>query len=203
MALPQVWLQRLEFGFARQSACWPQDGGATRAAHALIVRMLGQARRTTGEARRPSPANNGHLTARIGARRMDRRERGARPTSTHEAYPMRSTRSVIGNPLKCFGEGDLDGILADYAPEAVLFTPQAPLKGADQIRPLLVALLAEFGKRGATFRLNHLSVDGEHGYILWSAETADNVYELATDTFVVRDGKIAAQSFAGKTVPRH
>lgn len=116
---------------------------------------------------------------------------------------MRSTRSVIGNPLKCFGEGDLDGILADYAPEAVLFTPQAPLKGADQIRPLLVALLAEFGKRGATFRLNHLSVDGEHGYILWSAETADNVYELATDTFVVRDGKIAAQSFAGKTVPRH
>ncbi|GIL05073.1 MAG: hypothetical protein AMXMBFR72_06950 [Betaproteobacteria bacterium] len=36
-----------------------------------------------------------------------------------------------------------------------------------------------------------------------SAETADNVYEFATDTFIVRDGMIAAQSFAGKIAPRH
>ena len=28
-------------------------------------------------------------------------------------------------------------------------------------------------------------------------------YELGTDTFVVRDGKIAVQSFAGKTAPRN
>jgi hypothetical protein len=41
-------------------------------------------------------------------------------------------------------------------------------------------------------------VDGDYAYILWSAETADNVYELGTDTFVVRDGKIVAQSFVGK-----
>ena len=45
-------------------------------------------------------------------------------------------------------------------------------------------------------------VDGDYAYILWTAETADNVYELATDTFVVRDGKIVAQSFAGKTAPK-
>lgn len=32
--------------------------------------------------------------------------------------------------------------------------------------------------------------------------TADNVYEYATDTFAVRDGKIAVQSFAGKIVPK-
>jgi ketosteroid isomerase-like protein len=116
---------------------------------------------------------------------------------------MRSTKSVIDNHLKCFGEGDLDGILSDYAQEAVLFTPQAPLKGAGEIRALFAAMLAEFGKPGATFRLEHLSVEGEHGYILWTAETAENVYELATDTFVVRDGKIAVQSFAGKITPKH
>ena len=116
---------------------------------------------------------------------------------------MRSTRSVIDNHLKCFGEGDLEGILSDYAPQAVLFTPQAPLRGVAEIRPLFESLLAEFGRPGATFRLDHLSVDGEHGYILWSAETADNVYELATDTFVVRDGRITAQSFAGKITPKH
>jgi len=28
------------------------------------------------------------------------------------------------------------------------------------------------------------------------------VYEIATDTFVVRDGKITAQSFTGKITPK-
>jgi hypothetical protein len=32
--------------------------------------------------------------------------------------------------------------------------------------------------------------------------TADNVYEVGTDTFVVRDGKIVTQSFTGKIAPK-
>jgi len=115
----------------------------------------------------------------------------------------RSTREVIDSHLRCFSERNLDGILADYAPDAVLFTPQGPLRGIDAIRPLFEAMLAEFGKPGASFRLNHLSIDGNHAYILWAAETADNVYELGTDTFDVRKGRIAVQSFAGAIKPRH
>jgi hypothetical protein len=38
--------------------------------------------------------------------------------------------------------------------------------------------------------------------VIWTAETADNVYEMATDTLVIRGGKIVAQSFAGKIVPK-
>ena len=41
-----------------------------------------------------------------------------------------------------------------------------------------------------------------HAYILWTAETADNIYEMGTDTFVVREGKIVAQSYAGKITPK-
>jgi hypothetical protein len=41
-------------------------------------------------------------------------------------------------------------------------------------------------------------VEGDSAYILWTAETADNVYELGTDTFFVREGKIVTQSFTGK-----
>ena len=55
---------------------------------------------------------------------------------------------------------------------------------------------------GATFRMKQQFVEGDYAYILWTAETADNVYEVATDTFVVRDGKIVAQSFTGKITPR-
>ena len=50
--------------------------------------------------------------------------------------------------------------------------------------------------------MKYQSVEGDHAYILWTAETADNVYELGTDMFVVRDGRIVAQSFAGKITPK-
>ena len=124
---------------------------------------------------------------------------------------MASTKEVIDNHLKCFGEGDLKGILSDYAPGAVLFTPDGPLRGADAITPLFQAMIAEFGKPGATeefgkpgatFNLEQQFIEGAYAYILWSAETVDNVYEMGTDTFVVRDGKIVAQSFTGKVTPK-
>jgi ketosteroid isomerase-like protein len=115
---------------------------------------------------------------------------------------MTSTKEVLDHHLKCFGEGDLKGILSDYAPDAIMFTPDGPLRGADAMRPLFQAMIAEFGKPGAVVSMKQQSVDGEYAYILWIAETADNVYEMATDTFVVRDGKIVAQSFTGKITPR-
>ena len=115
---------------------------------------------------------------------------------------MGSTKDVLKRHLESFGAQDLDGILADYVPGAVLFTPEGPLRGVDAIKAFFQALLAEFGKPGASFSLKYQSVEGDYGYILWTAETADNVYGLGTDTFIVRDGKIVVQSFAGKITPK-
>lgn len=116
---------------------------------------------------------------------------------------MATTKEVLDHHLECFDAGDLDGILSDYAPGAVLFTADGPLRGADSIRPLFQAMIAEFGKPGSAFRMKQQFVEGDYAYILWAAETADNVYEIGTDTFVVRDGKIVAQSFTGKITAKH
>ncbi len=116
---------------------------------------------------------------------------------------MVSTKDVLDHHLKCFGEGDLNGILSDYTPGAILFTPEGALKGIDAIRSLFQTMIAEFGKPGAAFSMKQQFIEGDHAYILWTAETADNVYEFATDTFVVREGKIVAQSFASKIMPKH
>jgi ketosteroid isomerase-like protein len=115
---------------------------------------------------------------------------------------MASTKDVLDHHMRSFDEGDLEGVLSDYAPGAVMFTPQGPLKGLDAIRPMFQAMIAEFGKPGTAFSMKQLSVEGDYAYILWTAETADNVYEVATDTFVVRDGKIVAQSFAARITPK-
>ena len=104
--------------------------------------------------------------------------------------------------LKSFAAGDIGGILADYAPGAVMFTPDGPLKGVNAIRPFFQALLAEFAKPGTSFNMTVQDIEGEYAYCVWTAETADNVYELATDTLIVQNGKIVAQSFAGKITPK-
>jgi ketosteroid isomerase-like protein len=99
-------------------------------------------------------------------------------------------------------ERDLEGVVSDYSADAVLFTPNGPLKGPSPIREFFRALIKEFGRPGTTFSMQLQSIDGDFAYALWSAETADNVYEMATDTHLVRDGKIVAQSFAGKIKPK-
>ena len=125
-----------------------------------------------------------------------------KPEPTQADPAMVSTKNVIDHHLKCFGEGNLQGIVSDYAPDAVLFTPAGPLRGEDAIRPLFQAMIAEFGKPGAAFTMKQQFIEADYAYIHWTAETADNVYELGTDTFVVRDGKIVAQSFTSKMTPK-
>lgn len=115
---------------------------------------------------------------------------------------MLCTTEVLDHHLKSFAELSVDGLLADYSPDAVLFVPTGPLRGAHAIRPLFESLVSEFAKPGSAFNLQQRHVDGHHAYIVWNAETADNSYEFATDTFVVRNGKIVAQSFAAKINPK-
>jgi len=116
---------------------------------------------------------------------------------------MLSTSDVLDRHLKAFAEYDIDGVLSDYSPDAILFAPTGPLKGPDAIKPLFEGLVSEFRKPGSSFTMQQRWIDGDHAYILWTAETADNSYEFATDTFVVRSGKIVAQSFSAKVKPKH
>ena len=110
---------------------------------------------------------------------------------------MASTKEVLYHHLKCFAERDLNGGLSDYATGAVLFTPDRPLTGTHAMTPLFQAIFADFGKPGSTFTMQQQSVEGDYASVLWTAETANNEYEVGTDTFVIRDGKIVAQSKPG------
>ncbi len=115
---------------------------------------------------------------------------------------MSSTEQVLAHHLKAFGDSNLQEFLADYAADAVLFTPSGPLKGHDAIGPAMRGVLAEFGQPGTKFAMKQQTVEGNHAYLVWTAETADNVYELGTDSFVIDNGKIVAHFFAAKTTPK-
>ena len=73
---------------------------------------------------------------------------------------MRTTADVLHNHLASFSTGNLEGILADYAPKALLFTPNGPLSRVCAIRPFLEDLIAEFSKPGASFEMTHQAIEG-------------------------------------------
>ncbi len=113
-----------------------------------------------------------------------------------------STQEVLDHHLQTFGAGDLDGILEDYTDESTIITPDGVRRGRIEMSDFLSTLFAEFAKPGMSFSMDQQVVEGEIAYIRWSAETADNTYELGTDTFLIRDGKIVTQTFAAKTTPK-
>jgi hypothetical protein len=114
-----------------------------------------------------------------------------------------STGTVLDRHLQSFAMSSVDAVVSDYSPDAVFFVPGGPLRGREEIRRFFEGLIAEFAKPGSSFTMQERWIDGEHAYILWSGETADNTYEFATDTFVVRKGEIVGQSFAAKIKSKH
>ena len=88
---------------------------------------------------------------------------------------MVSTSDVLDRHLKCFAEYDLDGVLADYSSDAVLFVPTGPLKGPGAIKTLFQGLVSEFAKSGSSLTIQQRYVEGDHAYINGTAETADNL----------------------------
>jgi ketosteroid isomerase-like protein len=104
-----------------------------------------------------------------------------------------STEATLSHHLQAFGEG-IDAIMRDYTESSVLFTPDGPLAGLSAIREFFDGFLRnsppELLRAMTVVRQD---IKGDVAYIIWKAEP---FIPLATDTFVIRDGRIAAQSFA-------
>ena len=115
---------------------------------------------------------------------------------------MSTTESVLDHHLATFGEGDLDGLMSDYADDAVFVSADGVLEGHEAIREMYADLLPEFDDPAVEFSLDGQVVVDDYAYIVWHAETPENVYEFASDTFVVRDGEIVAQTLAAKVSPK-
>jgi hypothetical protein len=104
-----------------------------------------------------------------------------------------STQATLARHLDAFTKG-VDAIMRDYTESSVLFTPQGQLTGLESIRAFFAGFLADSPPELlAAMTLVHQDFAGEIAYILWKAEP---FIPLATDTFVIRDGKILVQTFA-------
>ena len=113
-----------------------------------------------------------------------------------------TTQDVLTHHLRCFGKGDLDGTMADYSADAKIFTPDGLVRGSQAIRGFFARVFEEFVKPGMDFHMLRQEIDGDTAYIVWKADTPASRIELATDTFIIRDGRIVTQTFAAKISPQ-
>jgi hypothetical protein len=119
----------------------------------------------------------------------------------HPAVRKQNRRcSITCNP---YYVGDVDAIMADFAADAVLITPDGTLHGQAQIRPVFETFVTQILPPGSTLNIVPQIVEGDIAYLLWAGESADYRIPWGTDTFVIRAGKIVAQTFAAQMEAKH
>lgn len=104
----------------------------------------------------------------------------------------RTPQEVFAHHGTALAAGDLDEILVDYAEDSVLISPAGIARGQHAIRDVFAQLLADLPD--ANWDLKTQLLDNEVLFLEWAADSAANRVDDGVDTFVFRDGMIAAQT---------
>ncbi len=106
--------------------------------------------------------------------------------------------NLLMRHLNSFMHNDLQALMSDYTDESVFITQDATYHGLNEIKGFFTNLMIHFPKQESKFELDKMIVKDELGFIVWHANTPSLVVSIGTDTFIIKDGKIFQQTFAGK-----
>jgi ketosteroid isomerase-like protein len=104
----------------------------------------------------------------------------------------RTPQEVFQHHAEVLGAGDLDGIVEDYADDAVFITPAGIKRGKDGVREGFTKLLADVPN--ADWTLPTQIYEGDVLFLEWTATSAATKVEDGIDTFIFRDGQIVVQT---------
>src|SRR3954451_10261221 len=104
----------------------------------------------------------------------------------------RSPQDVFQHHAEVLIAGDLEGIVEDYADDAVFISPAGVLRGKDGIRQAFTKLLEDVPS--ADWQGPTQVFEGDVLFIEWSARAEKTFVEDGIDTFVFRDGEIVVQT---------
>lgn len=120
-------------------------------------------------------------------------------TGKTESIDPEVTRQVLDHHWQTFRDNDLEGVMEDYTEESILITPDTTFKGLEAIRQNFIQAFEAFPVEESPLTLHKSVVEKDVGYILWEASTPQFELLFATDTFIIRDGKIIRQTYGGVT----
>lgn len=106
-------------------------------------------------------------------------------------------KRLLIHHINAIDANDLNELLADYTEASVLITMDTRICGLKEIGAFFKKFIRHFPKEGSSFFLDRVVVEAELIYILWHAKTPSLTVDLGSDTFIIKDGKILQQTFAG------
>jgi len=109
-----------------------------------------------------------------------------------EATSVRTPQEVFQHHVEALGAEDLDGIVSDYADDAIFITPDGILRGKDGVRKGFEKLLSDVP--GARWELPTMLFEDDILLLEWKAESEKVKADDGIDTFVFRDGLIRVQT---------
>lgn len=104
----------------------------------------------------------------------------------------RTPQEVFQHHAEALITGDIDGIVADYAEDAIFITPAAVKRGKEGILQAFTQLLRELPN--AAWDVKATIFEDDILFLEWAAHAASNRVEDGIDTFVFRDGLIRVQT---------
>jgi hypothetical protein len=109
-------------------------------------------------------------------------------TSTTERTPQ----EVFQHHAEALGAEDVEGIVSDYADDALFITPDGVKRGKDGVREAFHTLLADVP--GASWELPTQIYEDDVLFLEWKAQSESARIDDGIDTFVFRDGLIRVQT---------
>jgi hypothetical protein len=118
---------------------------------------------------------------------------------TKETTVSTSSRNIIMGHLSNFlNDNNLEAVASDYTDESILIAQNATYTGPEEIKTFFAGLIMHFPKQLSSFELDKMEVKDDLAYIVWHANTPTVDIPYATDTFIIKNGKIHQQTFAGQ-----
>lgn len=105
------------------------------------------------------------------------------------------TEAVMARNEAAFARGDLEGVVANYAEDAVLVRPGKVYRGRAEIRAMFAGVFAHFA--GLTPQSNTMTVAGRLALLTWTATSPAGQVVQGVDSFVIENNQIVAQSYVG------
>lgn len=109
-----------------------------------------------------------------------------------ESHRVRSTQEVFAHHLQAFSQG-LDALVSDYTEHSSIVLQSGTITGLSGIRQFFETLLKDMRPEfWEAFKIQRQEVCADVAYLVWEAKP---FVAMATDTLLVRDGKILVQTF--------
>jgi hypothetical protein len=107
------------------------------------------------------------------------------------------TKEVLDRHFEAFFGNDIDAIMADYADDVVFVGSTDTYTGKAAVKALFENVFKVIPKDSTTHEIVKTVTKSDIAYIIWKGKGPKVEFAFATDTFIIQNGKIIRQTFAG------